>query len=89
MNKLMIIWFASSYIEEESEILKILDNACVENACSIESLYEACLMMKQLNNKKTSLYSEIKYFAKLSNYGISGYEAGKKLRNYFIKVAIT
>ena len=46
-------------------------------------------MMKQLNNKKTSLYSEIKYFAKLSNYGISGYEAGKKLRNYFIKEAIT
>ena len=51
----------------------------------MQSLYEACLMMKQFNiNKKTSLRSEVKYFAKLSNYGISGYEAGKKLRDYFI-----
>ena len=39
--------------------------------------------MKQFNiDKKTSLRSEVCYFAKLSNHGIIGYDAGKMLRDY-------
>ena len=81
--KEMMEWFIKNYIEQENEIFKILEIASIENACSMESLYEACLMMKQFNiDKKTSLRSEVCYFAKLSNHGIIGYDAGKMLRDY-------
>ena len=80
--KELMEWFVQNYIEEEKEIFKILELASIENACSFESLYEACLMMKQFNPEKTSLRGEVCYFSKLSNHGVSGHEAGKMLRDY-------
>lgn len=82
MDKI-IEWFDKNYIEEKVTIFKILEQASIEHACNFESLFEACQMMKQANPEKTSLRREVKYFAKLADHGISGYDAGKKLRSYF------
>jgi len=82
MNKI-IEWFDKNYIEEKVTIFKILEEASIKHACSFQSLFEACQMMKQAYPEKTSLRREVQYFAKLADHGISGYEAGKKLRSYF------
>lgn len=76
-------WFDQNYIEEKETISKIIKSACIKHACSIQSLFEACQMIKQNNPNKTSLRREVKYFAKLADYGRSGYDAGKKLRIFF------
>ena len=77
-------WFDDNYLEEKTSIVILVNEACIKHACSIESLYEACLMMRQYNiDKKTSLRREVKYFSKLADHGISGFEAGKKLRSFF------
>ena len=75
MNKI-IEWFDKNYIEEKVTIFKILEEASIKHACTFESLFEACQMMKQAYPEKTSLRREVQYFAKLAVHGVSGYEAG-------------
>jgi len=82
MDKI-IEWFDENYIEEKITIFKILEEASIKHACNFESLFESCQMMKQAYPEKTSLRREVQYFAKLADHGISGYNAGKKLRSYF------
>lgn len=77
-------WFDENYIEEKESIFKIVEEACIKHACSIQSLFESCIIMKQCNPDKTSLRREVKYFARLADHGISGYNAGRKLRDFFL-----
>ncbi len=72
-------WFYENYIEVNSEIDKIVDDTCGTTACSVESLYEACVMMKKVYPERNVLRTEAKFFGKLANHGVRGYEAGRAL----------
>lgn len=74
-------WFYGNYIEENSEIDSIVDNTCITTACSIQSLYESCVMVKKVFPEIKVLRTEAKFLGQLSNIGIIGYEAGKVLIN--------
>lgn len=76
-------WFDENYLEEKASIYKIIDDACTKHTRSIQSLFESCQMMKQYNPDKRSLRYEVKYLAKMSYYGMIGYDAGKNLRTFF------
>ena len=78
----IIDWFNENYIEEKVTIFNLVEKACIEHACTPQSLHEACLIMNEYNSEKTSLRVHIQYFTKLADYGISGHNAGRQLRKY-------
>ena len=45
-------WFDEKYLEERELIIKIIDEACIKHACSVQSLFESCQMMKHYNLEK-------------------------------------
>ncbi len=78
----IIDWFNENYIEGKVTIFNLVEEACIEHACTPQSLYEACLVMNVLNPEKASLRVHLQYFTKLANYGISGHNAGRLLHKY-------
>ena len=82
--KKMIDWFEENYINSRDSIINMVGQASIEHACSINSLYESCKVIKTHDTKKYSLKIHIQWLTKLADVGVEGRNAGEKLRNYLL-----
>jgi len=69
------LWFDENYIEESERIFQILEQACLKHACSMQSLFKTCRVIKRFSLRKTALKREIQYLVLMADHGISGKKA--------------
>ncbi len=80
----LLKWFAENYEEDEKQCLEIIGETCTKYTCTIQSLYEACVILRRGMKKKCKLRYHTDKLAEISIAGFKAARAGEMLRDYFL-----
>jgi len=75
--------FDDNYLEDMAEIIKIVEKAEIEHACTAVSLLIACLKIKAVFPYKTSLKTDVQNLSIMADKGYQARFAGERLGAFY------